>query len=99
VSEGGTDVACGGLCRYGAETGEIRRMYVVPENRGWGYARLLLGPLEDEARALGYTSVRLETGVLQAAAIGLYRSAGFEPIARYGPYVDDELSVCFEKRL
>ena len=95
----GVDVACGGICRYDAETGEIRRMYVVPESRGWGYSRLLLGALEDEARSLGYGRVRLETGVRQAAANGLYRSTGFEPIERYAPYVDDELSVCFEKRL
>jgi GNAT superfamily N-acetyltransferase len=93
------DVACGGLCRYDAETGEIRRMYVVPEHRGRGLSRQLLGALEGEASGLGYERVRLETGVRQHEAIGLYRSAGFEPIERYGPYVDDELSVCFEKRL
>lgn len=95
----GVDVACGGLCRYDAETGEIRRMYVVPEHRGRGLSRQLLGALEGEASGLGYERVRLETGVRQHEAIGLYRSAGFEPIERYGPYVDDELSVCFEKRL
>ena len=95
----GADVACGGVCRHDAETAEIRRMYVVPAARGRGYSRLVLGALEDEARALGYKRVRLETGVRQDAAIGLYRSAGFGPIDRYGPYVDDELSVCFEKRL
>jgi putative acetyltransferase len=43
--------------------------------------------------------VRLETGVHQHEALGLYRSAGFEEIRRYGPYADDELSVCFEKSL
>lgn len=30
---------------------------------------------------------------------GLYESAGYGQIARYGPYVDDERSVCFEKAL
>jgi putative acetyltransferase len=43
--------------------------------------------------------VRLETGVHQHEALGLYRSSGFAEIPRYGPYVDDELSVCFEKLL
>jgi GNAT superfamily N-acetyltransferase len=95
----GTDVACGGVCRYDGETAEIRRMYVAPAVRGRGFSRTVLGALEDEARALGYARIRLETGIRQTAAIGLYRSAGFEPIERYGPYVDDELSVCFEKRL
>ena len=43
--------------------------------------------------------MRLETGIHQHEALGLYRSAGFEEIPRYGPYEDEELSVCFEKPL
>ena len=95
----GEIVACGGIARYDGVTGEIRRMYVVPSARGRGLARLVLAALEDEARSLGYSFVRLETGRLQATAIGLYVSAGFGPIPRYGPFLDDPRSVCFEKRL
>ena len=95
----GIDVACGGVCGYDAEIAEIRRMYVVPERRGWGLARLMLGALENEARGLGYGRVRLETGIYQHEALGLYRSYGFDEIPRYGPYADDALSVCFEKPL
>jgi putative acetyltransferase len=95
----GSDVACGGLCRYDDETGEIRRMYIAPDRRGTGLSRLVLDALESEARRLGYARVRLETGVNQRAAIALYASSGYEPIQRYGPYVDGELSVCFEKNL
>ena len=87
------------MARYDAVTGEIRRMYVVPGRRGGGLSRHVLGALEDEARALGYSLVRLETGKLQAAAIALYISAGFGPIPRYGPLKDDPKSVCLEKRL
>jgi hypothetical protein len=43
--------------------------------------------------------VRLETGVRQHEALALYRSSGFAEIPRYGPYAEDELSVCFEKPL
>jgi putative acetyltransferase len=92
-------VACGGIARYDDATAEIRRMYVVPEARGRGLSRVVLDALEDEARALGYSLARLETGKLQAAAIGLYISAGFGPIPRYGSFADDPRSVCFEKRL
>ena len=95
----GHAVACGGLARYDDATGEIRRMYVVPQARGRGLSRRVLAALEDEARALGYALVRLETGRLQAAAIALYASAGFGPIPRYGPFANDPRSVCFEKRL
>jgi len=95
----GEPVACGGIARYDDATAEIRRMYVVPGARGRGLSRRVLIALEEEARALGYSLVRLETGKRQSAAIGLYVSAGFGPIPRYGPFVDDPKSVCFEKRL
>jgi putative acetyltransferase len=94
----GEAVACGGIARYDQATAEIR-MYVAPRARGRGLSRRVLAALEDEARALGYSFVRLETGKLQTEAIGLYVSAGFGPIPRYGPFVDDPKSVCFEKRL
>jgi GNAT superfamily N-acetyltransferase len=92
-------VACGGVCRCDTRTAEIRRMYVVPRVRGRGLSRQILAALEEEALGLGYELIRLETGFRQLEAVGLYQSAGFRPIARYGPYVDDERSVCFEKRL
>jgi putative acetyltransferase len=95
----GEAVACGGVARYDDVTGEIRRMYVVPSARGRGLSRRVLEALEHEARTLGYALVRLETGNLQAAAVGLYVSAGFQPIPRYGPFARDPKSVCFEKRL
>ena len=97
--EDGEPVACGGVMRYDETTAEIRRMYVAPSARGRGLSRLLLAALEDEARELGYELVRLETGDRQPEAIKLYVSSGFAPIPRFGPFVDDPRSVCFEKRL
>jgi GNAT superfamily N-acetyltransferase len=97
--EGLEAVACGGVCRHDEGTAEIRRMYVVPAARRRGYARVLLAALEDEARRLGYSAVRLETGDRQPDAIGLYEAAGYGSIERFGPWVDDERSVCFEKQL
>ena len=92
-------VACGGVIRYDETTAEIRRMYVAPSARGRGLSRAVLEALENEALELGYAFVRLETGDRQPEAIKLYASSGFEPIPRYGPFVDDPRSVCFEKRL
>jgi GNAT superfamily N-acetyltransferase len=98
-SVAGRPSACGGLSRYDEVTAELRRMYVIPSSRGQGLSRQLLAAIEDAARSLGYLHLRLETGNRQTAAIALYRSAGYEPIDRYGPFVEDERSLCFEKRL
>jgi putative acetyltransferase len=92
-------VACGGLVRFDETRGELKRMYVVPEQRGRGLGRQLLVELEAQARALGYTALVLETGDRQQEALGLYESAGYERIPCYAPYDSRALSLCFEKRL
>jgi GNAT superfamily N-acetyltransferase len=95
----GRAVACGGVARFDERRGELKRMYVVPELRGRGLGRRLLGELETAARRLGYRALVLETGDLQPEALGLYRSAGYERIPCYPPYDSRTLSLCFEKRL
>ena len=83
VWEDGDAVACGGVKRWEGSTGEIKRMYVVPEARSRGHARRLLEALEAAARELGYARVRLDTGPRQPHALALYESAGFERIPDY----------------
>jgi ribosomal protein S18 acetylase RimI-like enzyme len=94
----GTDaMAGGGLRRLGDGMAEIKRMYVRPESRSRGVAAQLLRTLEEAARALGYVSVRLDTGPKQVTAQRLYRGAGYVEIAPY----NDNPFACFwgEKRL
>lgn len=79
----GRAVACGGVKRLAPHVAEIKRMFVVPEARGHGVARALLGALEDAARELGYERVRLDTGPLQPHARALYVSAGYAEIPDY----------------
>lgn len=81
--EDGRPVAGGGVKRLGEGVGEIKRMFVAPEARGRGLSRVLLTGLEEEARALGYTRLRLDTGPHNAAALVLYPSAGYVEIAGY----------------
>jgi GNAT superfamily N-acetyltransferase len=95
----GRAVGCGGIARYDATRGELKRMYVAPEARGRGLGRRLLVELEEHARLLGYAGVVLETGDLQPEALGLYRSSGYEQIPCWPPYDTRDLSLCFEKRL
>ena len=74
-------------------------MYTTGAARGTGVGRALLAALEDEARARGWTVLRLETGPLQHEAIGLYTSAGYRPIPQFGAYVGAPQSLCFERTL
>jgi putative acetyltransferase len=95
----GKAAGCGGVGRLDRQIGELRRMYVLPAHRGKGLGRRILEALEDEARSLGYTTMRLETGNEAPEAIGLYTSAGYEPCPCWGPFATDPKSRCYEKPL
>lgn len=82
-----------------AATSEVRRLYVCPEVRGKGVAERLLGHLEAHAKCQGFTHFRLETGPRQLAAMRLYEKCGFVRIPAFGPYLNDPVSICFEKDL
>jgi ribosomal protein S18 acetylase RimI-like enzyme len=94
----GAPAACGGVKLEGGY-GEVKRMYVRPLFRGRGFAKLVLDRLADHARAHGAGLLRLETGVRQREAIGLYERMGFCRIPPFGPYTDDPLSLFYEKRI
>ena len=83
VYEGDAPVAGGAVKRLGDRLGEIKRMYVVPDARRRGHARVLLAALEDAARDLGFDRVRLDTGPEQPHAQALYESAGYGSIDNY----------------
>ena len=99
----GAAVACGGVALFD-DYAEVKRMYTRPAVRGRGLAKAVLRRLEEEARASGKTTLRLETGHFQPEAVGLYRRAGFISCGPFGHYAqmparDIELSLFFEKRL
>lgn len=80
----GAAACCGGVKKLPDDgVCEIKRMYVVPALRGLGLARRLLAFLEDEARARGYTTVRLDTGHHQHDARHIYETAGYVEIDNF----------------
>lgn len=90
---------CCALVEAGDGTGEIKRMYVDENSRGLGLGKQLLEAIFNHGRLRGLSHIRLETGISQPEAIGLYRKAGFEEILAFAPYHPDALSMFMEKPL
>lgn len=99
IRDNGTPVGCGGIKLFGTEYSEIKRMYVRPQFRGLGFAKLMLDHLATYARSNGVSILRLETGIAQKAAIALYERSGFRSIPPFGAYKPDPLSRFYEKQI
>ena len=75
-------VGMGGLKPVAArDEAEIKRMYVRPSARGLGIGRAILQRLIDDARMLGFTTLRLDSAPFMHEAHALYRQFGFVPSA------------------
>jgi len=97
VRHDGAAAGCGGIQLFGREYGELKRMYVRPAFRGLGLGKMMVDHLGAYARERGAKLLRLETGIHQREAIGLYERMGFRRIGPFGEYRDDPLSRFFEK--
>ncbi|GGF38990.1 acetyltransferase GCN5 [Aliidongia dinghuensis] len=95
---GGRAIGTGAVVLNGTWA-EIKRMWVEPEARGLGLSKAILDTLEAAARAAGVGMLRLETGVVSHAALGLYARAGFVPCDPFADYRPDPLSVFMQKDL
>lgn len=83
----------------GKNYGEIKRVFITAEGRGKGWGEQLMHALESELRRQGITTVRLETGIEQPEAIGLYQKLGYGVRGPFGDYPDSEWSIFMEKQL
>jgi ribosomal protein S18 acetylase RimI-like enzyme len=77
---------------------EIKRLYVRPQARGQGVGKALVVAVLKTAEERGYQELKLDTLAHLETAISLYKSFGFEPIARYGNHPYPNL-VCLGKTL
>ena len=92
-------ISCGAIKEYDPKTMEVKRMFTSPENRGKGFAGIILHELENWAREMNFEKCILETGKRQAEALRLYKKSGYDIIPNYGQYAGIENSVCFNKDL
>jgi putative acetyltransferase len=95
----GQAVACGAYVTFAATTAELKRMWVATHHRGQGLGRRMLEALEADARERGIKRLKLETGIHQEEAIGLYRAMGYVTIRPFGTYKPDPLSTFMTKAL
>jgi putative acetyltransferase len=103
VRENGYPIACAGIMLCGDSPEEryteVKRMYVRPQGRGKGIAKLLLNKLESQSRELGYSIIRLETGIHQVEAIQLYETVGYVRREVFGNYRVSDVNLFYEKPL
>lgn len=81
-------LGCVALTRDGSSSGEVKRLWVSPAARGQGLARRLMAAVEDHARGMGLTTLRLDTNATLTEAIAFYTREGWTRIPRYNdnPY-------------
>ena len=77
-----------GMWPLGADLCEMKRLFVRPPWRGSGLGRRLACAIVEEAKAVGYAHMRLDSLERLVAARTLYESMGF---ARIPAYYDNPL--------
>ncbi len=95
IDEQQSIVGYAGVFAPGAAEADILTVGVVPEHRGKGIAKALMGLITDWAKVQGSTAMMLEVKVDNAEAIGLYESLGYSKLNirkdYFGPGLDAQV--------
>jgi putative acetyltransferase len=83
AKEKGETVGCVAVRPLGDGVCEMKRLYVKPAHRGKSLGRDLALAIIEEAKRIGYKTMRLDTVVEMKEASALYRTLGFQPIDAY----------------
>ena len=94
-----TVVGCVAMIRRDEDYAEVKRLFVDPAFRGRGIGGRLMNSIEQHAQTHGIPCLRLEVGVAQPEAVGMYEALGYQSRPPFGHYVADPLSLFYEKEL
>jgi putative acetyltransferase len=93
----GEIAGCAALRKSEPNIAEMKRLYVRPAFRGRGLGGELARKVIEDARAVGYGSLRLDTLPRMEQAIRIYREFGFREIPAYSD--NPPGAICFELTL
>jgi len=75
-------IACVAIKKISDTTCEGKRLFIKPECRGKGYARIMLKAMTDKASELGFEEVEFTTKPeVMSVGYGLYKRMGFEELS------------------
>ena len=94
----GQIAGCIALRKLDEERGELKRLYVRPEFRGKGIAKMLTDKIILDARRIGYKWLYLDTLPELEAAVKLYEKLGFKETECYNDS-PSEKTLFFRKEL
>lgn len=96
--DGSEAAGCIGIRELEPGTCEMKRLYIRPAWRGHGLGRRLVEAALEQARAMGYSAMCLDTLPEMQSAIRLYQSFGFQ---RTEPYYANPIpgALFFKLRL
>lgn len=95
--EAGEAIGCGGIRPINESIAEVKRMFAMIKTRGVGSEILFY--LETQARKLGYSTLWVETRLINEKAVSFYKKRGYHQIPNYGKYADNPKAICFEKKM
>lgn len=97
--EDGTVAGGVGIAEFRGDCCELQKLYLADPVKGRGLGYALIRLVEDEARALGYRGVYLETHTNLAAAIHVYERSGYREIPRPEGVVHSTMNKFYLKPL
>lgn len=101
LGDGENILGCGAVrvMEDDGQYGELKRVFIKEAYRGQGLSKQLIIALERFLIDRSISVMRLETGIYQLEALGLYKHLGYQIPEPYGIYALDPFSIFMEKKL